>query len=209
MLIEIVKVLLALCASLVGAYLGARLGLTRFKLEKSYERRYEWHSTALSLIQDLTRHVGDQLASYNTQGYQELRDRFSRLVAEAPAYTSRTVAMALVLADFQIWHWEHAEELYRGDSGKLDMQAVVGAWNDSKHSLSNARTETVSALRTLLPAEPEVHWVVRVREDLRRRYREVTRWTSAGSRLDTQRQLRNLSKTSADYSSAGREDAQA
>jgi hypothetical protein len=209
MIIEVTKVLLALCASLIGAYLGARLGLTRFKLEKSYERRYEWHSTALNLIQDLTRLVGDRIASYNTQGYQEVRNRFSRLVAEAPAYTSRTVAMALALADFQIWHWEHAEELYRGDSGKLDMQAVVGAWNDSKHALSNARTETVSALRTLLPAESEVHWVVRARENLQSKFRQVTRWPSVESRIDAQRQLGNPSKTSADYRSAGREDVRA
>ena len=74
---------------ITGAFLGARLGLRKTKLERAHEKRLEWHREAHGIILDLHEHGREALMSPSPEQlakYETAERRFDRIVAEARAY---------------------------------------------------------------------------------------------------------------------------
>jgi hypothetical protein len=161
MSVELLKAGLALIGGIIGAYLGTRLGLRKTKLERSHERRLDWHREAHGIILDLDeqRRAISWSDPVRSAEFQLARKRFNRIVAEAPAYMRTEGARGLWLAEVQLWEAQRTTVGFIKDGEEPDL--ISQALGYEGGYISDAEKYVLDGLKRLMPWEPEYPWRIR------------------------------------------------
>ena len=143
-------------SALVGAWLGARIALSRFKREKAFDRRLEWLVRALRTVHHLDEacrraHLADNPAVLADA--ELARRHFKRMVAEAPAYLPSRPARSIRLSDLELSHAQFITHKLMADGE--DEEVVSQGRGQELGFIAEAEKEVLAAIHRLMPLEPE------------------------------------------------------
>jgi hypothetical protein len=146
-------------SALLGAWVGARIALDRFKKERTFDKRLDWHVGALRVIHDLE--LAHQRLKLHEQErppeYAVLREGLDRAIAEAPAYMTGLQWRRLRLAKEELWDTEHTmRDLIR--DGK-DLEVIAQAISAEGSVIKEAERIVIAALTKLMPPDPDFPWI--------------------------------------------------
>jgi hypothetical protein len=172
-LIPLISLIGSAVAALLGAWAGARLALSRFKHERSFERRLQWHVEALRIIHELERqqelYRGDQLQ--RPPEFEEARQEFKRIASEAPAFMKDLAWRRLSLAEKELWFCEFDSRDLIREGASFD--TVHHAMTSERDVLKKAQKVIISGLKELMPLEPDYRWGQRIHNRLRRLFKGI------------------------------------
>ena len=156
LLVEALKAGLALFGGLVGAYIGTRWGLSRFKQERAYDKRLEWHLTALGVIHNLESMYAsvDPMSPNRSDEFARAEKEFRRLMVEAEAFM--VLSLTHALTDAYIAHDQARQRTLQLQSeGSPDVDSIITSLKKEEWPLVKAREVVMYQLRHLMPNDLE------------------------------------------------------
>ena len=160
-------ILVPALAALLGAWAGAHVALDRFKQERAYERRLEWHLEALRIIQRLDRLRAQVSRSDATpdEAYASAAEDFYRIVSESAAFMARSQWRALRITRLRYQEAVRQTEAFLRDGEEPDL--IGQALAAESGCLDDAEEQVLKNVHKLLPPEPDASTWQRFRSWLR------------------------------------------
>lgn len=145
-----------LVSMIVAAYIGARWALANHRATSSLDRRFQWCTDALQVIQDVqSRRVEASVQSWLPEAYREARDRLDRLRTQSRAYLSfgRHARFTVDIHSFNIAEsdWFAA----RGEHGE-DAEEALEHWRKGNRVLWELADQIARELDQLIAKDPEL-----------------------------------------------------
>jgi hypothetical protein len=143
-LLEILKISLGLVGALVGAFIGTRLSLDRFKRERGYDKRLEWHLETLKILDGIG--IGYALSQRRPEhpapeSLTVIR-RFARIATESEAFSWHDSAVRV----------RKAYEDYRQVDDEARSGSALNEIGRRKEAIYRAHSAISNDLKRLLPA---------------------------------------------------------
>lgn len=156
--LEFFKAMLALIGGLVGAFVGARLALNRFKKERSYDKRLEWHLGALRAVHNMDAQMmraGTKLLERPPE-YVEAEAQFQRVMVESRAFMRRRDAERLRNAYHGFFKAEIAAVM---DAARGEESETIGqATRYAREKIGEVEDSILTGLTRLMPSEDDARW---------------------------------------------------
>jgi hypothetical protein len=177
---QLVGVAATALSALLGAWVGARLALSRFKEERSFDHRLQWHIEALRVIYGLRRQqkLVSPTQHERSSEFEVAREQFERIIGESPAFMTSLGWRRLRLTGHYLR--DHESDTRRIIRNSGDLKSVLEAVALEESSLDDAQQIVLKGLQRLIPPEKDFRWyqkyltrALRVKKRIRTRIRSL------------------------------------
>lgn len=147
--------------ALVGALAGARFALGRFKEERGFDLRLDWHVWALGVIYELSRRTR-AFPIMRGKEHEAAEEAFQQVIGEAPAFMTLQRYRSMRLAEAEHWNADRQTASLLDDmeneseEGKKKLLAeALESMEQERRALEDAKQLVVEVIREMVRSDAE------------------------------------------------------